>query len=325
MNTYDAKWVDSNLSYFVNQLDSFDKTLHEPLYSVTWSRDIKLRTDISMGNQSTSFTRSSYAGVGTQVATGKPWISDQTTTIPGVDVNGERIVTPLRPLAREIVYSSIELDRSRLIGQSIDLVKMDAFNMKYQMDTDEMVYVGDTFVGATGLVNSPLVATATVANGALGSPLWEQKTPDEILADINEMLNAAWQDSGFTQVPRELRLPPKKFAYIQNQKVSTAADKSILNFLRDNSLSNSVNGAPLNIQPLKWLTATADGGPGPGVGGANRMIAYTNEQNRLRFPMVPVRRENTYYHGINFHAPYVWAMGEVEILYPETIAYRDGF
>jgi len=55
---------DSSLAFFVNQLDNFDTALHEPLTSVTWSRDIQLRPGISMANQSTTFTRGAFAREG---------------------------------------------------------------------------------------------------------------------------------------------------------------------------------------------------------------------------------------------------------------------
>ena len=51
------KTFDSTLAYYVNQLDSLDKKLHEPMYSVTRGRDNKLRTGITMANESTSFIR----------------------------------------------------------------------------------------------------------------------------------------------------------------------------------------------------------------------------------------------------------------------------
>ena len=46
------------------------------------------------------------------------------------------------------------------------------------------------------------------------------------------------------------------------------------------------------------------------------MVAYTNDESRVRFPMVPVRRETAYYQGIRFTAPYLWAFGQMEIVYP---------
>ena len=54
------------------------------------------------------------------------------------------------------------------------------------------------------------------------------------------------------------------------------------------------------------------------------MMAYTNNEDFVRFPMVPVRRETAYYQGIRFIAPYIWGFGSIEFVYPETVGYRDG-
>lgn len=307
-----TKTFDSTLAYFVNQLDNLDKKLYEPLYNVTWGRDIALRTGITMANESTSFIRSNIGSIGTQNAQGKPWISPNTTTLPGVSVNGERVVLPLRLLGQEISYTSVELERSQLTAQPIDVQKFNAMNILYQMNTDEMIYVGDTGVGAEGLLNSSLVSVGSAATGS-----WATATPDEILADVNEMIEAAWAASGYSVCPDKVLLPPTKFAYIASQKVSSAGNISILQFLEENSISLRVNGRKVDIQPVKWLT-------GRGTGGADRMVAYTNQEDKVRFPMVPVRRETPYYLGIKFNAPYIWAFGEVEFPYPETVIYRDG-
>ena len=311
------KTFDSTLAYYVNQLDNLDRKLYEPLYNVTWGRDIKLRTGICMANESTSFIRSTLGGVGSQKAQGKPWLAPNSTTIPGVSVDGERIVLPLRLLGQEISYTSVELERSQLLGQPIDAQKFDAMNLMYQMHTDEMVYVGDSDVGATGLVNSSLVISGSVANGAAGTPTWVTKTPNEILKDVNALIETTWAASGYSVCPDKLLLPPAQFAYISSQLISTAGTTSILTFLEDNSISLRVNGRKLDIQPLKWLT-------GRGAAGADRMVVYTNDENRVRFPMVPVRRETPYYLGIKFNAPYIWAFGETEFVYPETLRYADG-
>ena len=312
------KTKDSALAYYVNQLENLDKRLYEPLVSVSWGRDIKLRTGITMSNESTSFIRSTFAAGGTLNTTGNmPWVSAETSAIPGVSVNGAKIVTPLRLLAREISFTSVELDRSALTGQSIDAQKTDALNTLYQMNTDQMVYIGSTDVGATGLVNSPEVSVFNVPNGASSSPLWINKTPDEILADINSILQKAWLASAYAICPGKLLLPPAQFSYIASQKVSTAGSISILEFVKQNSICLSINGQQLDIQPVKWLA-------GAGVSGVDRMVAYTNAEDKIRFPMVPIRRETAYYQGIRFTAPYLWAFGQVEFVYPETAYYGDG-
>ncbi len=149
------KTRDSALAYYVNQLENLDKRLYEPLTSVSWGRDIKLRSGITMSNESTSFIRSTFAAAGTLGSVGNmPFISAETTAIPGVSVNGQKIVLPLRLLAREISFTSVELERSQQTGQPIDTQKTDALNTLYQMNTDQMAYIGSSDVGATGLLNN---------------------------------------------------------------------------------------------------------------------------------------------------------------------------
>lgn len=315
------KAMDSTLAYFVNQLDNFDQTLHQPLMSVSWGRDIQLRGNVTLANESTSFTRNGFAANGTlssKLTKGpaKPFISGNTTAIPGVSLNGERIVTPLRPLAREIGFTSIELQRSQLLGQPIDAQQMQALQLQYQLEVDAMVYIGDTDVGAEGLINSSLVTASNVAAG-VGGTTWALKTPAEILVDVNAILNAAWLASGYAVCPSELRLPPAQYSLISTMLVSTAGSVSVLKYVAENCISNNVNGKPLNIQPLKWLT-------GAGAAGADRMVAYTNDLNHVRFPLVPIARQTAYYKGIHFLAPYVYGFGEVEFVYPETVRYMDG-
>lgn len=314
-----ARAQDSTLAYYVNQLENLDRRLYEPLVSVTWGRDIKLRSGITMSNESTSFIQSAFAGAGTlQNTTGNmPWVSAETSAIPGVSVNGKKLVHPLRLLAREVSYTSVELERSQTTGQPIDVQKLNALNELYQMNTDQMVYIGSTDVGATGLLNDANVAASNVALGASGSRLWTSKTPDEIVADVNTLLAATWLSAAYAVCPSKLLLPPTPFSYISSQKVSSAGNISILKYIKENSIANEINGRELDIQPVKWLA-------GAGSMGTDRMMAYTNDETRVRFPMVPIRREQAYYQGIRFIAPYLWAFGEVEFVYPETAGYADG-
>jgi hypothetical protein len=313
------KTRDSGLAYFINQLENLDKRLYEPLVSVSWSRDMKLRAGITMSDETTSFIQSTLAGVGTlQNTTGNmPWISPETTAIPGVSVDGKKVIKALRLAGREVSYTSVELERSYNTQQPIDVQKLNALNLLYNMNIDQMVYIGSSDVGATGLCNDANITSGLVASGVSGSTLWSQKTPDEMLADVNTALTSAWAASGYAVCPDSLILPPANFSLISSQKVSSAGNVSILKFLKENSIALNFNGKELNINPSKWL-------PGLGSGSTNRMVAYTNSEDKVRYPMVPIRRETPYYQGIRFAAPYIYMLGEVEFVYPETVIYSDG-
>lgn len=315
---------DSTLAYYVNQLENLDKRLYLPLTSTSWGRDMNLRSGITMSDESTSFIRSAYAAPGSLdnpsvAAQGGniPWISAETTAIPGISINGQKIVLPLRLAAREVSYTSVELDRSQKTGQPIDSLKINALNRTYQMNIDQLVYIGAAGVSTTGLLNNVSITASTVAVGASGLTTWVSKTPDEILNDVNSLLEATWAAAAYEVCPSKLLLPPLQFSYIVSQKVSSAGNISILEFLRTNCIANAINGRPLDICPVKWL-------PGLGSGSTDRMVAYTNDEERVRYPMVPVRRETAYYQGIRFIAPYLWALGEIEFVYPETVQYADG-
>jgi hypothetical protein len=203
------------------------------------------------------------------------------------------------------------------LGQPIDVQQFEGLNIKYQMSTDEMVYIGDTDLNVFGLVNNPNVTVGPVANGQSGFPEWTKKTPDEILLDVNTLINSVWAASGYAVCPKKLLLAPDSFMYLNSTRIGTSGQFSILEFLKQNSLSLSVNNVELDIQPVKWLA-------GRGVGGTNRMVAYSDQERFVRFPMVPIRRETPYYNALRFSAPYIWGLGEVEFVYPETLGYADG-
>ena len=59
--------------------------------------------------------------------------------------------------------------------------------------------------------------------------------------------------SGYTLVPRDLRLPPKAFALLSQRIVSDAGNQSLLTYLQQNTIAFHQNGVPLNIYAVKWL------------------------------------------------------------------------
>lgn len=317
MFTFDQLTVDSTGAFLIGELERLDPTLHEPLASVTWGRDIDLREDVTVADEVSSFTNSSFASPGGIVPGGKAWISTDTNAITGVALDIGKTVNPLYLWGMELKYTLPELASAQKIGRPIDTQKYDAMRLKYQMDIDEMVYIGDTTYGKYGLFNSPLVSTSNVPNGVGGQATWASKTADEILTDVNAILTSAWTNSGYSIIPTDLRVPPVQFGALVSRKVSDAGNVSVLEFLRNNSMSNAANGRPLNIQPVKWLT-------GRGAGGTDRMVAYTRDRERVRYPLVPLQRTPLEYRSIYQITTYWGRLGCVEFVYPETISYRDG-
>ena len=319
MVTYDQKTIDSTGVFVVSELERLDPTINGPLVAYTWSRDIELRSDVGIGDEQASFTNSTFAAVGGIQPNGKAWAGKDANAIAGLALDIAKTPQPLHLWAMEIGWTLPELESAMRTGRPIEVDKIEGLNLKNQMDIDEQVYVGDVLLGIPGLLNSPLVAPMNVVGGTWAAKVASgtQAGAQGILVDINAVVNTAWAATGYKIAPTDLRLPPAQFGLLAATPVTQAGSVSILEFIRQNCISNSINGRPLNVQPLKWL-------PGAGVNGTDRMMAYTNDKKYLRFPLVPLQRTPLEYRSLWQMTTYFGRLGQVEFRYPETLGYADG-
>ena len=316
--TFDQATLDSTGAFLIGELERLDQQLHMPLASVTWSRDIDLREDVSMGDEVSSFTNSTFAASGGLNPTGKNWISKAANAVSRMSVDIGKTAQPLTPWGMELAYTILELKSAMQVGRPIDAQKLEAIKLKWNMDVDQQVYQGDTGLGLNGLCNNPGVAATNVVNGGSGTA-WSTKTPAQILADIRTLEESVWASSGYAFAPRKLLVPPVQFQLLlQPLTIGTAVvSESILNYIKKNCLSLVVNGSPLEIVPVKWLYNM-------GAGATSRMVAYTQEYDKVRFPLVPIINTPIQYDSIFIKSTYFGLIGEVEAVYPNTIGYADG-
>ena len=330
VQTYDGKTVDSTGAFLVGELERLDMTMHEPLASVTWGRDIDLRDDVTIADEVSSFTLSSFGsagslGQGNGIGNGKAWIGKTTNQMTGVGTDIAKIPHQLHPWGVELKYDILELESAARLGRPVDQQKYEGMTLKHQMDIDEQVYIGDTSIAATGLVNNTLVTNVSnVVNGASGSTTWAKKTADEILTDVNTMLTSVWQASAWAVMPDRLLLPPAQYGYISTTKVSQAGNISILKYILENNLLTSTRSAKLDILPVKWCIGSGVGGTIGTTGTVDRAVVYTKDKKRVRYPMTLLQRTPVQYDSIYHKTTYFCRLGEVEVVYPETLGYFDG-
>jgi hypothetical protein len=333
-----TRTIDSTGAFLVGELERLDMTLHDPLASVTWGRDIDLREDVTIADEVSSFTVSTYGissglGTGQGIMTGKNWMGKNTNQIANVSVDIAKLTQPLTPWAVELSYTILELESAAKLGRPVDQQKYEGLQLKHQMDIDEMVYVGDTTLSALGLVNNttggnPVGYNASVATVG-GNTTWSAKilagNYDAVTADVNTLLYNTWSNSGFTIVPSRLLLPPFDFGLISTQKVSSAGNVSILKYIQENNILTTSGRGKLEIFPCKWCQGVASGGTvGTGGAGYDRMVAYTKDKKRVRFPMTMLQRTPVQYDGMFHKTTYFCRFGVVEMPYSITVGYSNG-
>jgi hypothetical protein len=319
MLTFNQQTIDSAGAFLVGELERLDQRLHMPLASVTWGRDIDLRTDVSMADENSSFTNSSFSQAQGIAGSNKAWAGKDSSAIVNVGLDIGKTVVPLNIWAVQLSWTLPELASAEKLGRSVDQQKYEGMQLKYQMDVDEQVYIGDTALALTGMFNQTnMTNTGNAVNGA-----WLTATPAQMLTDVNSLLRSNWQASGFAIVPDRLLVDPTSYSILVSTLISTAGNISVLEFIKANSISNGSNGRPLDIQPCKWLLGTAAGNP-KGIAATNSMYAYVKDPMRIRFPLVPLQRTPMEYRDIRQMVTYFGRLGAVELVYPEIAGLRSG-
>lgn len=311
MFTIDKATTDAAGVFLVGELERLDQTLNLPLVSYKWSRDMPLRSDVSIADELSSFTNTDLAAAGGVNPNGKNWIGKNSTAIASTNLLIEKTAQPLTLWGMELGWTLPELASAQQVGRPVDSQKYDAMQLKWNMDIDEQVYIGDTDLNITGLLNLAQVIPVAAAGA------WTATTdPDVIVQDFNLLLSSAWVSSGYAMCPRKVGIAPELFGLLSSKKVSAAGNISVLEYVKINCIAFQENGEPLEIVSMKWASKR-------GAAGAHRLVAYTQDEKYIRFPLVPLLNTPLQNRGLYQLTTYYGRLGQVETPYGNTIAYLD--
>jgi hypothetical protein len=310
--------VGTGMTFLVGELEKQDPRLLEPLQSVTWPRDIVART----GGGFVDYTSNVFVDYATTGgANGSGIIGGETNDIATMQANITKDVWKVFEFANILKIPFIDQQKLQNVGRSLNDIMDSGIRLNYNKSIDNITYLGVPTVGVTGLVNDPDVVTTTAAAVGTGNGTqWSTKTPQQILNDINAIITSTWEASEYdlTGMSNHILVPPVQFASLMNP-VTTAGSQSILEYLLNNNIGRS-QGIDVQIVPARWCN-------GAGAGGTDRMVAYVNLENRVNFDLpVPLNRALTQVSVEQFAylTGYVAQIGQVKILYYQTIAYVDG-
>lgn len=124
---------------------------------------------------------------------------------------------------RAAAYSKFPLD--------FELAK--AARKAHEMWRDDVLLIGDgtaTYDGLRGLFKLANTSTYTVPNGAALSPLWENKTPDEKVADLHGVCNAPITVSNGVENPDTLILPLTAYLDASTTRMGDGSNETVLEF-----------------------------------------------------------------------------------------------
>lgn len=317
MMAMDSASIGNGMAYLVGELEKKDTKLNEPLTSVTFARDIPVKT----GGGWVETTSNMFVDYATTGGNANGLIRGQSNNIPVMQANTSKDLFKVFPWANVLKVPFIDQQKMQGIGRSLDSILDNGIRLNYNKSIDLMVYTGIEEEKVYGLVNDPNVLTTTAGNGASGKATWKDKTPDEILDDINTAITDAWTHSEYDNsgIPNHILIPPENYAYIVSRKVSEAGNISILKYLLENNIAKN-QGVDLAIEPSRWCI-------GAGVGKKNRMVAYVNDESKVLIDIpVPLMRAMTQpsVENLAYMTAYMANIGQVKFLYYQCVSYIDG-
>lgn len=253
--------------------------------------------------------------------TGKAgWFNHLSRDVPNADVNMTQHTHQIEMGAIGYRYSTEELGYASRVGVQLGVERAASARRAYEEFIDDLVRVGSTDKAMTGLFNNGSVSAANVAADGTGSSrLWSDKTPIQILRDINEALTSVYTGTRRVEIANTLLLPIAAFTYIATTPMAAESNMTILDWLMKGNVYTATTGQPLTIRAVNGLEDA-------GASNTGRMIVYRKspETAKLHLP-VPLRFLRPMQSGpMVFEVPGYFKTGGVEIRLPGAFRYRDG-
>ena len=296
----------SGIAMLVGQLEKLDPQLNGPLTSVTWDRDMPMIA----GGGFVNLVSSVYANYGTSGTDEEGFIYNGSSDVATSQVDISKETWQTITFANAMHIGLLDQEAMNKIGRSLPQML-------------ENAYRGFTKIGTYGLINNPdVVATAAASNGQTSaSTKWADKTPDQILDDINTGLTAQWEAVGYdtSMMANQIGIPPAQFGLLVTRKVSEAGNISILEYVKQNNIA-AAQGIDLKIVPMRQLVGSSGAS-------TDRMVIYRNDRRALNFELtMPLGRFATGIEPskIALVTTFVGQFSQVKFVYPMAVRYIDG-
>lgn len=236
--------------------------------------------------------------------------------LPRADVAGKETTIPVRSVGISYGYNLDEIQASQLTGAALDQRRANAARRSNEQVVNDVAFYGDAESGLPGLFSNPNIPTGAVVNPGSGTE-WVNKTPDEILFDVNDLFADIFETTKMVEQGNTLLLPPNQWSYIMSTPRSSNSDTTIAQYLVQNSpyLNSLEDLIPVN-------ECAAANNP---LLSTDAMVAYDRSPDKLQLEipveleMLPVQQKN-----LEFVVPGRSRLGGLNIYYPLSLAIGTG-
>ncbi len=292
--------------FFARQLEHIKSQSYDVKYANLKFREVFPVTNES-GEGATSVTYRTYDQTGIA-----KFIGSYGKDIPRADIGGKETTIAIKGMAIGFGFTLQEIRSAAMTGLPLDSRKSAAAVRGAETVMNDVAFFGDAVQGLLGFYTHPNIPVAAAPNGGGGSPLWAQKTPDEIILDLNNAVNDIFTDSLMVEVPDTLCLSPERHALIATTPRASNSDTTILEFFVKNSphIASTANVIALNECSAAVRNAK-------GLPNVDAMFAYRNSSDAMEFeePM-PLKFHPEQREGLEITIPGEARTAGLNVYYP---------
>lgn len=317
MRMFSADAQQAALSFLVQQTSHIEPEVYKIRYP-----DIQYPQLIPVDTSANEWAKSITYYSMDQVGRAK-WFNHMANDIPKADVTREKHETAVEMAAIGYGYTLEELGQALMIpGLNLSSDRASAARRAYEEFVDDVALRGDTGKNITGLINDATVAQSlAAANGNGNSTTWDDKTGDQVAADINAAITGMYTSTLTIEIADTILLPIAAMTSLATRRLNTegGTDTTILSWLQKNNVYTMQTGQALTIRGVRGLETA-------GVGGNGRMVVYRRDPQvlKMHIPM-PHRFLPVWQTGpMSFDVPGIFRLGGLEIRRPKAVRYVDG-
>lgn len=300
--------LDSNESAFFNRELAYVKSrsYDAKLAELKGLQLIPISTEAGPGV--TEIVYQQYRGVGIAKI-----IGDYAKDFPRVDVYGEEKSVKVKGIGDSYGYSIKEIRSSQRAGKNLDQRRAITARRAHDEQANKMALKSSSVDGTNGLLDYPGITEVTLQNDGTGSTKnWANKTADQIVRDITNMVNAVMEPTSAREIPDTLLLPIAQYNDLATRRIGEEATKTLLKYILETS--------PY-IKKIDWLSELK----GVGASGTDRALIgrFDEEHITLEIPQ-PFEQFEAQQEGMEFTIPCHSECAGTIIYYPLAFAYADG-
>lgn len=266
-------------------------------------RVMRVDTSIPEGAEYVTYNQFDQAGVAKIIA-------NYADDLPRADVSGKQFQAPIRSIGVSYGYSVQEIRAANYVGTNLDARKQAAAKRAHDEAINRFAWAGDPISGLPGFLSNPNIPTYVIpATGTGSSKLWTTKTPDQILADMNGLVNQVRFQSKGIHTANQVWMPLEQYTLIKTMARSSMSDTTVMEFFL-------ANNPGVSVEPIIEL----DGANA----GLDTMIALENDSDNYVLQIAMMFRQHApQQRNLEFVIPCESRFAGVAVFYPLAFAKAD--